>query len=104
MDKMLEPEMLASLSVSERRKLLRTLEALGQDGTPTPGSSWKWDAILVFIVVSCSLLAVWIGVLGVTLPRLYHTGSWRVAWVAFELGLLASFAAAGWMALRRRQL
>ena len=104
MDKMLEPEMLASLSVSERRKLLRTLVALEQDATPTPGSSWKWDAILVFIDVSCILLAVWIGVLAVTLPRFYHTGSWRGAWVGFDLGLLAAFAAAGWTAWRRRQL
>jgi hypothetical protein len=57
MDKMLEPETLANLSVSERRKLLRALVAMEQDATPAPGSSWKWDAILVFIVVSCVLLA-----------------------------------------------
>src|SRR5258707_9280597 len=104
MDKMLEPEMLASLSVSERRKLLRPLVALEQGATPSPGSSWKWDAILVFIVVSCILLAVWIGVLAVTLPRFYHTGSWRGARGGFDLRLLAAFAVARWAAWRRRQL
>src|SRR5215813_14487091 len=104
MDKMLEPDRLAKLSVSERRKLLRALVALEQDATPRPGSSWKWDAVLVFIVASCVLLAAWIGVLAVTLPRYYHTGSWRGAWVGFDLGLLAAFAATGWAAWRRRQL
>ncbi len=104
MDKKLEPETLASLSVSERRKLLRALVALEQDAAPTQASSWKWDAILVFIVVSCILLAAWIGVLAVTLPRFYHTGSWRGAWVGFDIALLATFAATGWTAWRRRQL
>jgi hypothetical protein len=104
MDKTPELETLANLSVSERRKLLRALVALEQDATPPPGSSWKWDAILVFIAVSCMLLAAWIGVLAVTLPRFHHTGSWRGAWVGFDIGLLAAFAATGWTAWRRRQL
>ena len=104
MDNTLEPETLASLSVSERRQLLRALVALEQDATPAPGSNWKWDAILVFIVASCIMLAAWIGVLAVTLPRFYHTGSWRGAWVGFDIGLLATFAATGWTAWRRRQL
>src|SRR5215470_5457975 len=104
MDTMLEPERLAKLSVSERRKLLRALVALEQDATPPPGSSWKWDAVLVFIVASCVLLAAWIGVLAVTLPGFYHTGSWRGAWVGFDIALLAAFAVTGWAAWRRRQL
>jgi hypothetical protein len=104
MDNTPELETLANLSVSERRKLLRALVALERDATPRPGSSWKWDAILVFIVVSCLLLAAWIGVIAVTLPRFYHTGSWRGAWVGFDIGLLAAFAATGWTAWRRRQL
>src|SRR5215470_11305374 len=104
MDTMLEPERLAKLSVSERRTLLRALVALEQDATPPPGSSWKWDAVLVFIVASCVLLAAWIGVLAVTLPGFYHTGSWRGAWVGFDLALLAAFAITGWAAWRRRQV
>jgi hypothetical protein len=104
MDKMLEPETLANLSVFQRRKLLRALVALEQDTPPPSASSWKWDAILVFIVVSCVLLAAWIAVLAVTLPGFYHTGSWRGAWVGFDIGLLAAFAATGWAAWRRRQL
>ena len=104
MDKIFEPETLANLTAPERRDLLRRLVALERDAPPAPGSGWKWDAILVFIVVSCVLLAAWIGLLAVTLPRVYHTGSWRWAWVGFDLALLAAFAATGWTAWRRRQL
>ena len=101
---MLDPDRLADLSPAERRKLLQALVALEQEDSPRPGTSWKWDAVLVFIVAACILLAAWIGVLAVTLPRFYHTGSWRGAWVGFDLGLLATFAATGWAAWRRRQL
>jgi hypothetical protein len=104
MDDSIDLEGLANLSTSERRKLLRALVALEQEDAPTPGSSWKWDAVLVVIVASCILLAAWIGVLAVTLPRFYHTGSWRGAWVGFDIALLAAFAATGWTAWRRRQL
>ncbi len=101
---MLDPEALAKLSATDRRKLLRTLVALEQGDTPAPGSSWKWDAVLVVIVAACIVLAAWIGVLAVTLPKFYHTGSWRGAWVGFDIALLATFAATGWTAWRRRQL
>ena len=104
MDNSFDLEGLASLSTPERRKLLRALVALEQQDAPTPGTSWKWDAVLVVIVASCILLAAWIGVLAVTLPRFYHTGSWRGAWVGFDIALLAAFAATGWAAWRRRQL
>jgi len=104
MDDTVNFEALASLSKAERRKLLRALVALEQQSEPPPGSSWKWDAVLVFIVGSCIVLAAWIGILFVTLPRHYHTGAWRGAWVGFDVGLLAAFAATGWTAWRRRQL
>jgi hypothetical protein len=98
------PETLANLGPAERRELLRVLTALEQQSAPTPGTSWKWDAVLVVIVGSCIVLAAWIGVLAVTLPSFYHTGTWRGAWVGFDVGLLAAFAATGWTAWRRRQL
>ena len=104
MDNMLDPEALANLSATDRRNLLRTLVALEQGDTPAPGSSWKWDAVLVVIVAACIVLAAWIGVLAVTLPKFYHTGSWRGVWVGFDIALLATFAATGWTAWRRRQL
>jgi hypothetical protein len=104
MDDTVDLEVLANLSKAERRKLLRALVAIEQQSGPAPGTSWKWDAVLVFIVGSCIVLAAWIGVLAVTLPRVYHTGAWRGAWVGFDVGLLAAFAATGWAAWRRRQV
>jgi hypothetical protein len=104
MGNMLDAENLARLSVTDRRKLLGALVALEEDAAPAPGSSWRWDAILVFIVGSCIVLAAWIGVLAVTLPRFYHTGNWRGAWVGFDVALLGMFAVTGWAAWRRRQL
>jgi hypothetical protein len=104
MDNMLDADALAALSVTERRRLLRALVALEKEAAPAPGSNWKWDAILVFIVGICIVLAAWIGMLAVTLPKFYHTGSWRGAWVGFDVALLAAFAATGWAAWRRRQL
>ena len=104
MDSMLDPEALAKLPEADRRKLLRALVALEQDDKRAPGSSWKWDAVLVVIVGACILLAAWIGVLAVTLPKFYHTGSWRGAWVGFDVALLGAFAVTGWTAWRRRQL
>jgi hypothetical protein len=104
MDNKLDPEALVHLSAAERRKLLQVLVALEQETGPAPGTSWKWDAVLVFIVAGCILLAAWIGVLAVTLPMFYHTGTWRGAWVGFDVALLATFATTGWTAWRRRQL
>jgi hypothetical protein len=104
MDDTVNLDGLAGLSKAERRKLLRALVAMEQQSGPAPGSSWKWDAVLVFIVGSCIVLAAWIGVLAVTLPRVYHTGAWNGAWVGFDVGLLAAFAATGWAAWRRRQV
>jgi hypothetical protein len=104
MENMLDPELLAKLSAAERRRLLQALVSLERDDTPAPGSSWKWDAVLVVIVGACIVLAAWIGVLAVTLPKFYHTGSWRGAWVGFDVALLGAFAVTGWTAWRRRQL
>jgi hypothetical protein len=50
------------------------------------------------------LLAIWIGVLAVTLPRHFTARAWGGAWVGYDVGLLAAFTATAWAAWRRRQL
>jgi hypothetical protein len=104
MNEKFEADELRTLSPAQRRKLLRELVALERQSVPVPGSSWRWDAVLVVIVASCIVLAAWTGYLAVTLPRFYRAGSWRGAWVGFDLALLAAFATVGWAAWRRRQL
>ena len=83
---------------------MRDLIELERDTESVPGTSWKWDAALVAIVGCCIVLAVWIGLLAVTLPPHYRAGGWRGAWVGFDVAELIAFAATGWAAWRRRQL
>ncbi|HEX9031861.1 MAG TPA: hypothetical protein VF834_08425 [Streptosporangiaceae bacterium] len=104
MDEILKDDALSKLSPAERRHLLRKLVDLERQSAAAAGTGWKWDAVLVVVVVSCIVLTGWIGYLAVTLPPYYRTGSWRGAWVGFDLALLASFAATGWTAWRHRQL
>ncbi len=95
---------LRKLSPEDRRRLIQELVTLERQAASRQASNWRWDAALVVIAASCIILAAWIGYLAVTLPAFYRTGSWRGAWVGFDVAELAVFAAAGWAAWRRRQL
>ncbi len=59
---------------------------------------------LVTIIGCCLVLAAWIGVLAVTLPRYYRSGGWRGASVRGTAGLLVTFAVTAWAGWRHRQL
>jgi hypothetical protein len=106
-----DTEQLRAMSREERLSLLRTLAAMDcTEPPPDPdpaiglGSSRRRTLALVAIVVCCIVLAGWIAVLALTLPRHYRSGGWRGAWVGFDLALLAAFAITGWAAWRRRQV
>lgn len=102
---MFDEEELRRMTPQERLALRRALAALDQ---PEPAAGRFGDrrrAILLIAIIGCCLaLAVWIGLLAVTLPRYYRSGGWRGAWVGFDVGLLLAFAATGWAWLRRRQI
>jgi hypothetical protein len=101
----IDEEELRSMSPQERHTLLRALTALDIiDPAAAQGSDRRRAIVLATIVVCCVGLAIWIGVLAVTLPRYYRAGGWRGAWVGFDLALLMAFAATGWAAWRRRQV
>jgi hypothetical protein len=104
MDKKFDENALQSLSAEERRQLLRQLVDTEQRSRVRPGTSWKWDLLLVVIIGGCILLAAWIGYLAVSLPSFYRAGSWRGAWVGFDLAELFMFAVTGWAAWKRRQI
>jgi hypothetical protein len=98
-------EELRSLSQAQRKDLLCALARLEEADPPeAPAGGRRRAMALAFIVLCCIVLAAWIGVLAVTLPRYYRSGGWRGAWVGFDLGLLAAFAATGWAAWKRRQI
>jgi hypothetical protein len=58
--------------------------------------------VLETLVFACIALGAWIIVLGLTLPRHYVAAHWNLAWVGFDLALLAGLAATAWAAWRRR--
>jgi len=104
MDEKFDAEALRNLSDDERRHLLRRIVATDRHPPVKPGTSWKWDLLLVLIIGGCILLAAWIGYLTVSLPGFYRAGSWRGAWVGFDIAELVVFAITGWAAWRRRQI
>jgi hypothetical protein len=101
----LDTEQLREMTPVERRRLLRALVDMEcPDPVVNPRGSRRRAISLLAIVVCCVVLAAWIGVLAVTLPRYYRSGGWRGAWVGFDVGLLIAFAITGWAAWRRRQV
>jgi hypothetical protein len=54
------------------------------------------------LLFACVTLCVWIIVLGLTLPRRYDASHWNIAWVGFDIGLLAGLSLTAWAAWRRR--
>jgi hypothetical protein len=104
MDEKFDADVLENLTDEERRQLLRRLVGSEQRAGGRPGTSWRWDLLLVLIIGGCFVLAGWIGYLVVSLPAFYRAGSWRGAWVGFDIAELAAFAATGWAAWKRRQI
>lgn len=58
--------------------------------------------VIEALLFACVTLAAWIIVLAVTLPRRYDATHWNLAWVGFDVALLAGLAATAWAAWRRR--
>ena len=102
---MIDEDDLRQMSPEERACLARVLVTLNAESvTPTPISQRRRRILIAACLVGVLVLAVWIGVLEVSLPRLYRAGGWRAAWVGFVVGLLLVFAATAWAAWRRRQV
>lgn len=113
---MINVDDLRRMSPDERAELACALAALegsarqpAASGGPRtesdlPGNPRSRAVALVAIIACCLVLAAWIGVLAVTLPRYYRSGGWRGAWIGFDLGLLVTFAVTAWAAWRHRQL
>jgi hypothetical protein len=105
-----DTEQLRAMSREERLSLMRVLAAMDcAEPGPDPDLAVvergrRRTIALATIIVCCIVLAAWIAVLALTLPRYYRSGGWRGAWVGFDLALLATFAITGWAAWRRRQV
>lgn len=102
---MIDQDDLQRMTPEERADLARALASLNARSlAPTPLSQHRRRVLIAASLAGVVLLAIWIGVLTVTLPRAYHAGGWRAAWVGFDIALLLVFAATAWAAWRRRQI
>ena len=95
---------LRRMSPDERRQLARLLASIDEPHVLRDNRSrWRRRVALLLSMGSCVVLAAWIAVLMLTLPKHYTAGHWRGAWVGFDLALLGAFAATAWAAWRERQ-
>jgi hypothetical protein len=105
--RMIDEAELRLMSPEQRARLARTLAALDLP-KPKPFNDQKFrtrrNIALIAVLACCIFLAVWIGVLAVTLPSRHKTGDWRGTWVGFDVAELMAFAAVGWTAWRGKQL
>ena len=93
------------MSPEERRQLARALAAIDEPHILTDPRflSRRRLALLIFMGC-CVVLAGWIVVLMLTLPKHYTASHWRSAWVGYDIALLAAFAATAWASWRERQV
>ena len=102
---MLNESDLRRMTPEERAGLARALARVNaQRLAPTPLSQRRRRLLIAACLAGVLLLAVWVVILELTLPRYYRAGGWRAAWVGFDVGLLLVFAATAWAAWRRRQI
>ncbi|HEY2578278.1 MAG TPA: hypothetical protein VGI74_18390, partial [Streptosporangiaceae bacterium] len=102
---MLDEAELRLMSPEQRARLARTLAALDlPHPRRDPKARMRRNVALVIVIACCIFLAVWIVVLALTLPSRYKAGSWRGAWVGFDIAELLALASVAWTAWRGKQL
>jgi hypothetical protein len=96
---------LRELSPHERRQLCHSLAALDYPHPLLQLNLSRGRRLgVIFSIVACTVLVGWIIVLVLTLHRNYTATHWRLAWVGFDMVLLAAFAVTGWAFWRGRQI
>ncbi|MGI8330969.1 hypothetical protein ACRYCC_13470 [Actinomadura scrupuli] len=102
---MFTPEDLQRMDGRERAALMRALTGLaGADPYADPLNRQRRAGFLTILTVCCLVLAGWIVFLAVNLPRQYAAEQWQLAWIGFDIGLLAALGGTAWAVWRRRQL
>jgi hypothetical protein len=89
----------------ERRQLARALAAIElPHPLLDPALLRRRRRGLVVTTGGCIVLAGWIVILMLKLPRDYTSSHWRGVWVGLDFGELISFAATAWASWRSRQI
>jgi hypothetical protein len=96
---------LRQMSPDDRQRLARLLATIDEPHMLRDRRFARRRRLSLLVFMGCCVvLAAWIGVLAVTLPRTYHLNHWRGVWVGFDVALLAAFAATAWASWRERQV
>jgi hypothetical protein len=96
---------LRELTPGERRQLARSLAAIDYPDPLVEMHLSRGRRLgVLFSIVCCTALVGWIIVLALDLHRSFHVHYWRLAWIGFDIVLLAAFAATGWAFWRGRQI
>ena len=96
---------LRGLSPAERRQLARSLATIDYPDPLLEMHLSRGRRLgVLFSIISCTVLVGWIIVLLLTLHRHIIATHWRLAWIGFDIVLLAAFAATGWAFWRGRQI
>ena len=96
---MITDDDIAAMSGDQRRDLIARLAAAAP---PAPRRRFGLREVHLGVLTVCSVaLAPWIVYLAVTLPDSYSVHNWRLAWVLFDILLLALFSATAILAYRR---
>jgi hypothetical protein len=104
-DSVIDEAELRAMSPEERLQLARALAAIDEPHILTdPRFESRRRLALLIFMGCCVVLAGWIIVLMLTLPKHYTASHWRPAWVGFDIVLLGAFAATAWASWRERQV
>jgi hypothetical protein len=97
--------MLDGLSHAQRAELLGYLQRLtAEDFRPSLRIQTARRWVVRFLALCCVVLVPWTIGLGVTLPRHYVAGNWRLAWTGFDVALLTCLSITAWALWRQRQV
>lgn len=95
---------IAALSLQERRELIGRLAAADATTVTVERIRRIRRRRLALNLIAAIVLIPWIVYLTMTLPDRYVARHWALAWVGFDVLLLAMFATTALLGLKRRQL
>jgi hypothetical protein len=94
---------IAALPRDDRDRLARWIADVEQPAGPLPSARRRRFEVLTVATVGIVVLVPWIIYLTMTLPQDHSSSGWRLAWVGFDMALIAALAATVWCTLQRRQ-
>jgi hypothetical protein len=103
-DGIVSDALIAAMSPTERRELIRRLERPLEELLSTPRFERVRRIRLMLMVGAIVWLIPWIAYLAVMLPDRYVTYNWTATWVGFDVLLLMFMVATVVLGLLRRQL